>query len=73
MPEGNWPGELGHMDEPFLALHRAIVGVDIEGFADRRRTNPDQVMVREGLYCCLETAFARSGIAWEALLPRRSR
>ena len=54
------------MDEPFLALHRAILAVDIESFADRRRTNPDQVLARGGLYRCTETAFARSGIAWEA-------
>src|SRR3954451_1165942 len=47
-----------------VALHRAILGVDIEGFADRRRTNPDQILVREGLYRCLQAAFARSGIAW---------
>jgi tetratricopeptide (TPR) repeat protein len=54
------------MDEPFPALHRAILGVDIEGFADRRRTNPDQILVREGLYRSLEAACARSGIAWDA-------
>jgi hypothetical protein len=53
------------MDESFPALHKAIVGVDIEGFADRRRTNPDQVVMRDGLYRCLQTAFARSDIAWE--------
>lgn len=59
---GNW---LGEMDESFPAFHKAIVGVDIEGFADRRRTNPDQVVMRAGLYRCLRIAFARSGIAWE--------
>lgn len=59
---GSW---LGEMDESFPALHKAIVGVDIEGFADRRRTNPDQVVMRAGLYRCLRIAFARSGIAWE--------
>ncbi len=53
------------MDEPSPALHKAIVGVDIEGFADRRRTNPDQIAMRDGLYRCLETAFARSDIGWE--------
>jgi hypothetical protein len=37
------------MIEPLLALHRTILGVDIEGFADRRRTNPDQVLMRGGL------------------------
>jgi hypothetical protein len=54
------------MEELFpVALHKAILGVDIEGFADRRRTNPDQILAREGLYCCLREAFARTGIAWD--------
>jgi WD40 repeat protein len=54
------------MEELFpVALHKAILGVDIEGFADRRRTNPDQIRVREGLYRCLQEAFARTGIAWD--------
>jgi hypothetical protein len=47
------------------AVHRAIVCVDMEGFGDRRRTNPDQVAVRDGLYCVLTQAFARSGVSWE--------
>ena len=55
------------------ALHRAILCVDIEGFADRRRTNQDQMLMRDGLYRCLENAFAESGIAWGRLLSRRSR
>jgi tetratricopeptide (TPR) repeat protein len=54
------------MDESYPALHRAILGVDIERFADRRRTNPDQMAVRAGLYRCLRAAFARSGMAWES-------
>jgi class 3 adenylate cyclase len=54
------------MDESFPALRKAILGVDIEGFADRRRTNPDQIVMRDGLYRCLGTAFARSGITWTA-------
>lgn len=40
-----------------VALHKAILGVDIEGFADRRRTNPDQILAREGLYCCLQAGL----------------
>ena len=47
------------------AVHRAIVCVDVEGFGDRRRTNPDQVVARDGLYCALSQAFARSGMYWE--------
>ena len=54
------------MDEPYPAFHKAILGIDIEGFADRRRTNPDQIAVRAGLYRCLRTAFARSSIAWDS-------
>ena len=47
------------------AVHRAIVCVDVEGFGDRRRTNPDQVAARDGLYCALSQAFTRSGLSWE--------
>jgi tetratricopeptide (TPR) repeat protein len=47
-------------------VHRAIVCVDVEGFGDRRRTNPYQLIVREGLYRALETAFERSGISWRS-------
>jgi hypothetical protein len=47
-----------------LAAHRAIVCVDVEGFGDQRRTIADQVAVREGLYCALGGAFAKSGVRW---------
>lgn len=47
------------------AAHRSIVCVDVEGFGDRRRTNADQVAVRDGLYGALREAFARSGVRWE--------
>lgn len=47
------------------AAHRAIVCVDVEGFGDRRRTNPNQVVVRDGLYYALSRAFARSRMPWE--------
>jgi|SRR5271157_687576 len=47
------------------AVHRAIVGVDVEGFGDRRRTHLDQIAVRDGLYQALEWAFTRAGIDWE--------
>ncbi len=45
--------------------HRAIVCVDVEEFGDQRRTNADQVAVRDGLYGALGKAFARSGVSWE--------
>jgi tetratricopeptide (TPR) repeat protein len=54
------------VDEAPPALHRAIIVVDVEGFGDKRRTNPDQLAVREGLYRCLRAAFAESGMLWEA-------
>jgi class 3 adenylate cyclase len=46
------------------AEHRTILVVDVEGFGDRRRTNPQQVAVRKGLYGALERAFDNAGIAW---------
>jgi hypothetical protein len=62
VPEGSWT----EMDVSFPAWHKAISGVDLEGLADRRRTNQDQIMMRNGLYHSLRTAFARSGIDWTA-------
>jgi hypothetical protein len=47
------------------ALHRAILCVDVEGFGDRRRTNPHQLVVRDGLYRSLRDAFTRSGVERE--------
>jgi len=47
------------------AVHRAVVGVDVEGFGGRCRTHPDQIAVRDGLYQALERAFTRAGIDWE--------
>jgi hypothetical protein len=53
----------GGMGTP--ALHRAIVCVDVEGFSDRRRTNPDQLAVRTALYDTLRQALTQSGIPWD--------
>ena len=48
-----------------LAVHRAIVVVDVEGFGDQRRTNPHQVAVRDGLYRAMQDAFGSAGIPWD--------
>jgi hypothetical protein len=47
------------------AVHRTIVAVDVEGFGDRRRTNRNQVAVRDGLYRAMREAFRRAGISWD--------
>ena len=47
-----------------LAVHRTIVAVDVEGFGDRRRTNPNQMAIREGLYDAMREAFGQAGIPW---------
>jgi class 3 adenylate cyclase len=52
------------MPVPPLAVHRTIVAVDVEGFGDRCRTNPNQVAVREGLYRALRRAFCAASIPW---------
>lgn len=53
------------MEDQRLAVHRAIVVVDVEGFGDQRRTNLDQVAVRDGLYRAMQDAFGRAGIPWD--------
>ena len=53
------------MEDHRLAVHRAIVVVDVEGFGDQRRTNPHQVAVRDGLYRAMQDAFGRAGISWD--------
>ena len=54
------------------AVHRAIVGVDVEGFGDAP-THLDQIAVRDGLYQALERAFTHAGDRLGAVLPRRPR
>jgi tetratricopeptide (TPR) repeat protein len=51
---------------PQLAVHRAIVVVDVERFGDPERTNLNQLAVRDGLYKALIQAFGWSGISWES-------
>jgi tetratricopeptide (TPR) repeat protein len=52
--------------DPRPAVHRTILVVDVEGFGDRRRTNPHQIAVRDGVYRALRQAFAKASIAWAA-------
>jgi CheY-like chemotaxis protein len=47
-----------------LAVHRTIVAVDIEGFGNQRRTNRNQVAIRDGLYRAMRQAFDQAGIPW---------
>ena len=49
------PGQL-------LALHRAIVVVDVAGFTDRARTLIHQSVVRTGLYEVLARGFGDAGV-----------
>ena len=53
------------MEDLRLAVHRTIVVVDVEGFGDQRRTNRDQVAIRDGLYSVMRDAFGRAGIPWD--------
>ncbi|MGD0069405.1 MAG: hypothetical protein ABSB76_39035, partial [Streptosporangiaceae bacterium] len=53
------------MEDQRLAVHRAIVVVDVEGFGDQRRTNQHQVAVRDGLYRAMQDAFGSAGIPWD--------
>lgn len=44
--------------------HHTIVVVDVEGFGHRRRTNPHQRGVRDGLHHVMQTAFDNVGVPW---------
>ena len=52
------------MNNQSAAVHRTIVVVDVEGFGDRRRTNQNQLAVREGLYLVVREAFRDAGMSW---------
>jgi hypothetical protein len=52
------------MEDRGPAVHRTIVAVDVEGFGNRHRTNPNQVAVRDGLYRAMREAFHLAGIPW---------
>ncbi len=54
----------GQIEDQSLAVHRTIVVVDVEGFGDRRRTNRNQLAVRDGLYRAMREAFRHTGIPW---------
>jgi CheY-like chemotaxis protein len=54
-------GQIGNLS---LAVHRTIVAVDVEGFGNRRRTNRNQVAVRDGLYRTMRMAFDQAEIPW---------
>jgi hypothetical protein len=44
------------------AVHRTIVAVDVERFADSRRTRQHQLVMRAGLYRAVRTAFGAVGL-----------
>ena len=46
------------------AVHRTIVALDVQAFGAPRRTNRDQVAVRDGLYRATQEAFRQAGISW---------
>lgn len=53
----------GHTREP--AVHRTILIVDVAGFGDPRRNNPNRMVVRDGMYRSLRLACDEAGISWE--------
>ncbi|MGH3878190.1 MAG: ATP-binding protein [Actinophytocola sp.] len=52
------------MRQEHEAKHHTIVVVDVEGFGDRRRTNLNQLAVRDGLYRVVRTTFDTVGVPW---------
>lgn len=52
------------MNDQTAAVHRTFLVVDIESFGDRRRTNHNQLAIREGLYLVVREAFRYAEIPW---------
>jgi tetratricopeptide (TPR) repeat protein len=52
------------MEHQRAAVHRTIFVVDVEGFGDKRRTNPDRLAVRDGMYRAVQQAFRTAGVPW---------
>src|SRR5438552_2653530 len=46
------------------AVHRTIIVVDVEGYGDLRRTNPNKIAIRQGLYRVLQAAFGAAAVPW---------
>ena len=47
-------------------MHRTILVVDVEGYGDWRRSNSNQVVIRDGMYQALRSTFDETGIEWDA-------
>jgi hypothetical protein len=54
----------GAMNYERTAVHRTILAVDVESYGDQRRTTPDRLALRDGLYGALPRAFDDAGIPW---------
>ena len=57
------------MERRRVPVHRTILVVDVQGFGDRRRTNPHQLAIRDGMYQALKQAFRAAAIPWEGCHP----
>jgi class 3 adenylate cyclase len=49
------------------AHHKTIMAVDIAGYNDPKRTTAHRLVVHEGFWKIMRTAFADAGIPWDAL------
>ncbi len=49
------------------AHHKTVMAVDIAGYNDPKRTTAHRLVVHEGFWTLLRTAFAEVGIPWDVL------
>ncbi|MEV6619728.1 hypothetical protein AB0M83_20765 [Amycolatopsis sp. NPDC051106] len=49
------------------AHHKTIMAVDIAGYNDPKRTTAHRLVVHEGFWKLMRTAFAEAGIPWDTL------
>ena len=62
----NEPGTWGGVVHP-AAHHKTIMAVDIAGYNDPKRTTAHRLVVHEGFWKLMRTAFADVGIPWDTL------
>ena len=54
------------------AHHKTIMAVDIAGYNDPKRTTAHRLVVHEGFWKIMRTAFADAGIPWDALFTENT-
>src|SRR5690242_7615992 len=64
---GQWARDVGRWAMQPTAHHKTIMAVDIAGYNDPKRTTAHRLVVHEGFWKLMRTAFAEAGVPWDVL------